>query len=310
MRKTPPVAACFLCFCLISLFSLFFTGCATTYRGTDEQPREEPVPPETDSTDDGIDIDFSNIEKSLAGAENPDWTEIAPGICRASLPESSNGTKLNLVRIQLEQVTVRGTLPRVTDEGEIIFTGEYAEDLAGKTGGNVAVNMIPFLKGKNGFEPIGVYVNSGKQFSPPDEKYAAILFFKDGKAEIIESQKDIDSIETADFAFGGYWSILKNGKIQDFPDIKNSRTAIGISRTGSMIFILTAEKAGIFTESGISFPESAVLLKTLGAFNAIQMDGGFSSSMAVNGKQISPSQKILFFKKNRKAAVNAVFISR
>ncbi len=292
--KTKLPAACFF------LILLFFTGCVTTRQKESRFPLEETS---------RLEIDSGNIKNALSAAGNPDWKEISPGVMHTLLPDAAGGIKLNVVRINLANVKIQGSQPAEDKAGGIVFEEEYAEDLAERTGAVVAVNMTPFFREKKGCKPIGIYVNSGRMLSPPNERYAAILFYNEGKAEIIESQNR-NSIEGADFAFGGYWSILKDGRIQDFPDVKDSRTAIGINETGSIIFILTAENPHLFKDSGISFPESAVLLKALGASNAIQMDGGFSTNLVVNGKTVTPSSKILFFKKHRKTAVNAVFIPR
>ncbi len=63
----------------------------------------------------------------------------------------------------------------------------------------------------------------------------------------------------------------------------NARTAIGITRDGSLILAMVAQKPNA-AANGISLPALADLMKTLGAQKAMNLDGGSSSSLYYNGK--------------------------
>ncbi|MEC4814621.1 MAG: phosphodiester glycosidase family protein [Scytonema sp. PMC 1069.18] len=64
----------------------------------------------------------------------------------------------------------------------------------------------------------------------------------------------------------------------------NARTAIGITRDGSVILVMVAQKTKAHTDSGISLPALADFMKSLGATKAMNLDGGSSSSLYYNGK--------------------------
>ncbi|MEH2082061.1 MAG: phosphodiester glycosidase family protein [Nostoc sp.] len=64
----------------------------------------------------------------------------------------------------------------------------------------------------------------------------------------------------------------------------NARTAVGITRDGSVILVMVAQKPLAPANSGISLPALADLMKTLGADQAMNLDGGSSSSLYYNGK--------------------------
>ncbi|MEH2256153.1 phosphodiester glycosidase family protein [Nostoc sp.] len=64
----------------------------------------------------------------------------------------------------------------------------------------------------------------------------------------------------------------------------NARTAVGITRDGSVILVMVAQKPLAPVNSGISLPALADLMKTLGADQAMNLDGGSSSSLYYNGK--------------------------
>jgi exopolysaccharide biosynthesis protein len=64
----------------------------------------------------------------------------------------------------------------------------------------------------------------------------------------------------------------------------NARTAVGITRDGSIILLMVAQKPSAPTNSGLSLPAIANLMKSLGVNKAMNLDGGSSSSLYYNGK--------------------------
>lgn len=64
---------------------------------------------------------------------------------------------------------------------------------------------------------------------------------------------------------------------------RNARTAIGITEKG-LIWVMIAQKPEQPKNSGMSLPELANFLKSLGAKEALNLDGGSSSSFYYQGK--------------------------
>ncbi|MBD2245377.1 phosphodiester glycosidase family protein [Nostoc sp. FACHB-888] len=64
----------------------------------------------------------------------------------------------------------------------------------------------------------------------------------------------------------------------------NARTAVGITRDGSVVLVMVAQKPSASANSGVSLPALADFMKTLGADKAMNLDGGSSSSLYYNGK--------------------------
>lgn len=65
----------------------------------------------------------------------------------------------------------------------------------------------------------------------------------------------------------------------------NARTAIGITTTGNILWVMAAQQPGV-TGSGVSLPELADFMKTLGAVEAMNLDGGSSSSLFYEGTTV------------------------
>ncbi|BAY47122.1 hypothetical protein SAMD00079811_47380 [Scytonema sp. HK-05] len=65
---------------------------------------------------------------------------------------------------------------------------------------------------------------------------------------------------------------------------RNARSAMGITRDGSIVLVMVAQKPKTPTNSGMSLPALADFLKSLGVQKAMNLDGGSSSSLYYNGK--------------------------
>jgi hypothetical protein len=64
----------------------------------------------------------------------------------------------------------------------------------------------------------------------------------------------------------------------------NARSAIGIAHDGSILLVMAAQKPEAPKNSGMSLSELAAFLKTLGAQQAMNLDGGTSSTLSFQGK--------------------------
>lgn len=63
----------------------------------------------------------------------------------------------------------------------------------------------------------------------------------------------------------------------------NARTAVGIAPGNSIILVMVAQKPNN-PKTGMSLPELASFMKTLGVEKAMNLDGGSSSSLYYQGK--------------------------
>ena len=112
----------------------------------------------------------------------------------------------------------------------------------------MAVNASPFEK-KNFISTkrrtVGIHRSQKINLSSPEEKYSAITFSKKDtgySASIIKNQNEIE-IEKSDYAFGGFFTIVQNGKyVDEYKKIKDARLAIGIKDNSRTLVFLAAEK--------------------------------------------------------------------
>ncbi|MDQ2763143.1 MAG: phosphodiester glycosidase family protein, partial [Pseudomonadota bacterium] len=100
-------------------------------------------------------------------------------------------------------------------------------------------------------------------------------------------------------AVGGGPHLLVNGQVAvdwaaegfeaGFADSLNPRTAVGTTRDGHHLLLVTVDGRQAFSK-GVSLTDIALILKRYGAWNAINLDGGGSTAMAVGGVTVSNPQ--------------------
>ena len=185
------------------------------------------------------------------------------------------------------------------------FTGMTGESFSKKFNSIVSVNTSPF-KGRTNMSKLtsltstrkilGIHVSNKELLSNPVEKYSALIFKKNAEGfdgEILINQTNED-FSQYDFAFGGFFTILKDSKKLPFTRQTNdSRTAIGLSKNGKILFILVVEGEKQKKSIGLSFQECADIMLELGADSAMQMDGGSSSMLCINQKNMLQYKQIV-----------------
>jgi len=100
-------------------------------------------------------------------------------------------------------------------------------------------------------------------------------------------------------AVGGGPHLLLNGQVAvdwvaegfeaGFADGLNPRTAAGTTHDGHHLLLVTVDGRQAFSK-GVSLADMALIMKRYGAWNAINLDGGGSTAMAVGGMTVSNPQ--------------------
>ena len=91
-------------------------------------------------------------------------------------------------------------------------------------------------------------------------------------------------------AISGDRMLILSGEI--IPDLNASklqpRTAIGMNRNGRWLYLVVIDGRQPFYSTGATYQELADLLKDFGAFSAMALDGGGSSTMVIEGVNGTP----------------------
>jgi len=148
------------------------------------------------------------------------------------------------------------------------------------------INAVPFdiSSSKEGqpVKNVGLVISEGKLLSPANSNYDALIFYKDGRAEIV-NQSAIHAVKDIENAVGGFHQILAGGKPTQRTlnrEERHPRSAAGVSANKNRLFLLVIDgrRAGSI---GSTEEETALLLCALGSQDGINLDGGGSSTLAL-----------------------------
>ncbi|MFD2352767.1 phosphodiester glycosidase family protein [Nonomuraea ferruginea] len=136
--------------------------------------------------------------------------------------------------------------------------------------------VVAAVRGQAGEGPIpaGTSILLGR-----DAGAAALAGLKAGdKVEVAYRPKASDGGDVK-AAVGGNWVLVKDGKAQNSTDQSaHPRTAVGFSADGKKMYLLTVD--GRQADSrGVTLNELAAMMVELGAADALNLDGGGSSTM-------------------------------
>lgn len=147
----------------------------------------------------------------------------------------------------------------------------------------------------NTFEHGGMYMENGIYIQPPHTRYNEIIKYKDGRIKIGSydpntiSEETIERLkEETDFVAGASYPLIRNGKV-DLGNAKeyshynqrNPRSLFGQRADGRYILVVVEGRSE--SSKGVTAEQSANIMKELGAVEAINLDGGGSSELYING---------------------------
>ena len=222
------------------------------------------------------------------------WRSLSPGIEAADIHNPQLPLIVHIVKIDL----LNPTVSVITSEAALFknnrgrLRGETTRDFALRHNTIVAFNAAPFKTRSLLFSVyrtiVGIHITDFRRMSMPHERYGALLFYADKTARIIDAQTEELLLENVRHAVGGFWTILRNGAV--LPQKlhrRDSRTAVGLADNERTLFVVAVEGENKRKSHGLSFEETARLMRELGADDALQLDGGSSSSLVLqeNGTQ-------------------------
>jgi hypothetical protein len=153
----------------------------------------------------------------------------------------------------------------------------------------LAINAYTFGKRYGTFSVPSLLLSEGTLGTkcPTGKKCPAFVVKKDGTPGLISAIKDGDDLSSFDIAIGSFPSRGINGLIlTNSAPVKNSndqhpRTAIGVSQDEKKVYLFTVSGRKYDNYSdGMDLRDVARTLHAFGAHNAINMDGGGSTTMA------------------------------
>ena len=178
--------------------------------------------------------------------------------------------------------------PRMLSTHVIVYTPEwgsfappspkYGKQIAVENGKIVSIGTQTMPIPHNGYVIVG-----------PDERLSKLYRAKHVDLDI----KTIPNWDNVKHIISGGPYLVKNGEV--FVDMteqklgaiggKNPRTAIGYTQDGNFIMVAVDGREG--ASVGLTLKELAWFMKSIGCINAMNLDGGGSTVMYVNGKVVN-----------------------
>jgi len=237
---------------------------------------------------------FPLYEKNLH-----EWNPLAQGIKVYQSYYKDNF--YSLVKIDLQESKIH-FIPskniKNTNEFIPLKTSQFLED----NNLFLAFNFSPYyIKDNGNLAVIGLLSYEGKILSRPKKQYASIAFLKNN---IIKINPDETQIQNSLFAFGSYYALVIDGNVKNqFKKQKHPRLVIGMDRDERYLYLLSVEGRGRRASIGLDLNDTAKLSFHVGMYNAINLDGGDSSTLvfsSVIGKKYI--NQLNFFKEERSVA--------
>jgi exopolysaccharide biosynthesis protein len=131
--------------------------------------------------------------------------------------------------------------------------------------------------------PCGVIYRNGRCIKGSyDDQTTVFAQLADGTARCMSaSEYEMLDKSLIREAVSGRQMLLDNGVQQSRSTRLEPRTAVGVTRDGKRLFILVADGRRREYSNGLSYADMAQIFKRLGAYDAINLDGGGSSSFSI-----------------------------
>lgn len=238
----------------------------------------------------------------LGATEKLDWSkskEIYKGISLLRIEkEMPRLMKINVIRIDLKTPGLDFTATgRDKDWGKEMpdcagyiirtkrqRTRDFMKEARAKGMNMVlAVNAAPWGPWKKPFNhkyanPSGVNILNGEVISDHEGKGPVFVIYKDG-APAIERRLDVEDYPNIKIAVSGFSIVAKDGKSTFKDKSLAPRTAYGISADKRYIYILCVDGRQKKWSMGMTCQEAGEWLLAAGASDAINMDGGGSTTL-------------------------------
>lgn len=246
-------------------------------------------------------IDYTSISGNILPHKEyrPDWEQIYPGLEVEYWIQNSPSLAVTALRIDLEHperdiFVTSGNMP--VDSGSAYTNGDDIEkNFSSRTTSRfledfdciAAINATPYYPFRifQGFSQraVGVVISNGILYASSPE-YAVFSITEDNEVSFTAPPFNSLNVSGADQAAGGFFIILKDGENIGAGGKRNPLSIVGTSRNGRYLFLVVVDGEDKDWSIGASLWEGAEWMEALGAYNAMILDGGGSSTLVIRGE--------------------------
>ena len=192
---------------------------------------------------------------------------------------------LHVVKLDLTAVSLLVTPPPTSN-------GRTTTDFLREFGLQLAINgsfyQIDRRSDSDDLIPLGQTIANGVAYAPSRQNWP-VLCIRKGSAAIYDEQCPVGTEQ----GLAGNVRLVTNSEPVNLNGLRfpgramsqrwEARTAVGLDRTGSKMWLLVVDGRQPGYSEGVTLPELADLLHEFGVYEAINLDGGGSSTLAAAG---------------------------
>ena len=208
------------------------------------------------------------------------WTEIFRGVSHTTIKQARPYPLMaQAIRVDSKRKAVRFLVTPANGEEKLETGARSTSEFLREFKCQVAINGGVFRpRVRAHLEPadvLGLAISNGERYSNPTKNHALLIDTK-GRMRISKPPFPSKGISQA---LSGYRSILKDGKIIAGDGKKHPRSVVGLNGEELYLLVIDGRRPGI--SEGASLKFAAEIIKQLGARDALNLDGGGSSTLVV-----------------------------
>ncbi len=208
-----------------------------------------------------------------ASATALSWQTLAPGLQYSKYTPPSNSWfsgSIHIFRFNLRRYKLALLMAQdyKRQNAPVEYFAEHSAALVAVNGGFFSPS----------FKPLGLRVQNGKTRTRLRQISWWGVFYTRGQHAYVVAQRSFRYRRGITFAVQSGPRLLVNGRIPPLKNGKANRTALGVTRNGSVVFVVTKNLPMTTTELA-QFMRKSTAQGGLNCINALNMDGGPSSQL-------------------------------
>ncbi|MGQ9651481.1 MAG: phosphodiester glycosidase family protein [Phycisphaerae bacterium] len=223
------------------------------------------------------------------GEQISPWQPVFVGVemCRASasLPRPM---QIRAVRVDCREPTISFLVTPSNGDEPLDCNARTPSEFLREFKCQVAINGSVFLptagRAREPLDVRGLSLSRGNLYSPPNQ-YDALLISADRKAWIARSPVTTGNAYNG---LSGFHAILLDGRNVGAGNDLEPRSAVGISKDQRYLLLMTIDGRQTNYSEGATTAETAEWLRRLGAWNGLNLDGGGSTALVIEGPDGNP----------------------
>lgn len=227
---------------------------------------------------------------AVAHAKLSRWKPIFRGVemCEGST-RVPRPLQVRAVRVDLREPAIRFLVTPRIGNGTNAWGGRTTSEFLTEFKCQVALNGSVFdVFPKQRGDPVrvqGLSLSRGDLYES-SHRWDALLISQSRRAWIARAPVEAGGAYNG---LSGFYALLINGTNNGTMASRHPRSAVGISRNGRYLVLAAIDGRQAGYSEGTTTAETAEWMRKLGAYNALNLDGGGSTALVIEGRDGSPA---------------------